>query len=138
MVVSEVLISSLAAALVMGGAFMIGANYGVLDDEDARPTTTVASVGGAVRGAAAGESAYLRRCAGCHGPTGRGSRIGPPLTHPSYDIRKHGDLKFQAAIRLGAPQRRWRYGPMPAMKAMSQREVSDIVAHVMALQGAAR
>lgn len=87
--------------------------------------------------AQAGDAAYHRHCAACHGPDGAGQRgIAPPLVHPIYEPDHHGDGAFHAAVRFGVIAHHWPYGDMPAQPHVTEAEVEAIIAFVRALQRA--
>lgn len=84
-----------------------------------------------------GASTFLRACAGCHGPDGRGTHpIGfktPPrnLTDPELQDRLT-DAMIKDTIRHGK-------GQMPNFGAMlGEREVDDLVLYVRSLRKPAR
>jgi mono/diheme cytochrome c family protein len=86
---------------------------------------------------AAGQDAFERSCATCHGQEARGTDTGQPLVDRIYEPSHHGDAAFQLAVRGGSPQHHWSFGDMPAVPDVSDQEIVDIVAYVRALQEAA-
>ena len=85
----------------------------------------------------AGAALYADNCASCHGADLQGTDSGPPHLHPVYEPGHHGDVAFQRAVQLGAPQHHWDFGPMPPVEGLSDAEVDDIIAYVRQEQRAA-
>lgn len=84
----------------------------------------------------AGHRLYNAQCLNCHGVNGRGTSFGPPLEHPFYGRDKLSDQAFIQAIFYGAPERHWSYGPMEAIKGLTQVEAAQILAYVRTQQEA--
>lgn len=96
--------------------------------------TPVASTGG---DAVAGGRTYDKSCAVCHGPGATGTDQGPPLVDRIYEPSHHGDASFLLAVRRGTPAHHWGFGDMPPVPAISDSDVTNVVAYVRRLQVAA-
>lgn len=99
-------------------------------------TDTAAPAGEATADAVAGEALYADNCASCHGADLRGTDQGPPHLDPVYEPGHHGDEAFRLAVRRGAPQHHWDFGPMPPVEGLSEQDVEDIIAYVRQRQRA--
>jgi len=88
-------------------------------------------------GTAPGAALYVAKCAECHGIGATGTDKGPPLVHRIYEPGHHGDDAIRRAVREGAPAHHWKFGDMPPVDGLSDREVDDIIVYVRALQVAA-
>lgn len=86
--------------------------------------------------AAAGEAAYQRLCAECHGPNAGGSGRAPPLVHRVYAPNHHADFSFFRAMTAGTRAHHWRFGDMPPKPAAGEDEARAIVRFVRELQRA--
>jgi mono/diheme cytochrome c family protein len=84
-----------------------------------------------------GAALYEQHCLSCHGPRATGSALAPPLLHPVYRTRHHGDEAFQLAVAQGVRAHHFRFGDMPAVPGISRDEVAAITAYVRWLQRAA-
>lgn len=82
----------------------------------------------------AGEEAYLRDCARCHGEDGLGTLSGPPLLHRIYQPTHHSDAAFLLSVRVGVRAHHWTYGDMDPMPAVSAEMVGEITTYVRWLQ----
>lgn len=83
--------------------------------------------------AVAGQRAYGTHCAACHGEGGIGTPSGPPLVGP--EARDLTAQQIVDAVREGADTDQWAGSAMPALPAVSDEELADIVAHVRQLRG---
>lgn len=84
-----------------------------------------------------GQTAYLAKCAACHGQNAVGQLgIAPPLVHKIYEPSHHGDMAFVMAAKNGVRAHHWTFGNMPAVDGITDAEVGTIVAYVRALQRA--
>lgn len=83
-----------------------------------------------------GQIAFEENCAMCHGRNASGTDQGPPLVHPIYEPSHHADLAFLLAARNGVRAHHWRFGNMPPVEGVKDREVEGIVAYVRELQRA--
>jgi hypothetical protein len=86
--------------------------------------------------ARAGQLAYHRRCASCHGQVGQGTATGPPLVHPIYRPGHHADVAFELAVRRGVRAHHWQLGDMPPQPTVPVAEVVEITRFVRELQQA--
>lgn len=86
--------------------------------------------------ARAGQVAFDRVCAGCHGANAAGGPAGPPLVHAIYRPAHHADMTFTLAIRRGVAAHHWRFGNMPPQPAVGEEEIGLIVRYVRELQRA--
>ena len=86
--------------------------------------------------ARAGQVAFDRRCASCHGANAAGGPAGPPLVHTIYRAAHHADVAFVLAVRRGVGAHHWRFGDMPPQPAVREDEVGLIVRYVRELQRA--
>ena len=87
-------------------------------------------------GAAKGAEIFAANCTSCHGANAAGSNLGPPLVHRYYEPNHHGDNAFYAAIRVGVRAHHWRYGNMPPVPDVSERDIGLVVRYVRELQKA--
>ena len=83
--------------------------------------------------AAAGQRAFGTYCAACHGEGGGGTPSGPPLVGP--EARDLTAQQIVDAVREGADTDQWAGSAMPALPAVSDEELADVVAHVRQLRG---
>ena len=130
--------SSILKILVLG-AVILGLGVFVLwrnaaQHPQSAPTEIVVPQFSAV--AAAGEIAFNKNCAACHGQNGAGTDQGPPLIHNIYNPGHHADMSFHLAVRRGVPQHHWPFGSMPAQPQVSDEEVDRIIVYVRELQAA--
>ena len=86
---------------------------------------------------AAGETAFNRTCAACHGARAMGTQQGPPLVHIIYQPSHHADEAFRRAVSLGSVAHHWNFGDMPAQPGVSAEEVETIIRYVRWLQSRA-
>ncbi|WP_298491996.1 cytochrome c [uncultured Maritimibacter sp.] len=85
--------------------------------------------------AAEGRIAYVKYCAGCHGPNGGGlDGLAPPLIHKIYEPSHHGDQAFYLAALQGVRAHHWGFGDMPPVEGVSEAEIGRIVTFVRTLQ----
>lgn len=77
-----------------------------------------------------GETLFVARCAGCHGPDARGTSQGPPLIHEIYRPAHHADVAFHLAVRNGVAAHHWQFGDMPAQEGLSPKAVGHMIAWV--------
>lgn len=83
-----------------------------------------------------GEVTFNQRCAVCHGLQAAGSPQGPPLVHPYYEPGHHSDLAFLLAVRRGVRAHHWRFGNMPPVPGLSDKDARAVIDYVRALQRA--
>jgi cytochrome c len=85
----------------------------------------------------AGAALYEMNCLPCHGPQGTGTDVGPPLVHPVYRTRHHGDEAFQLAVAQGVRGHHFRFGDMAPVPGLDRQDVAAITAYIRFLQRAA-
>jgi mono/diheme cytochrome c family protein len=108
-----------------------------------------AACGGGGDGAGAGESAiegppgtgvdrgaavYAAKCAECHGANLEGTRRGPSHLSIVYEPGHHNDLSFRQAIKNGAAQHHFRFGPMPPVSGLTDEDITAVIAFIRAEQ----
>lgn len=80
--------------------------------------------------AAAAEATYKAKCAGCHGPDGKGETATGKMMKvkdfTSEEVQKMSDADLTAAITSGK-------GKMPPYKTLSADQVKDLVAYIRTL-----
>ena len=86
--------------------------------------------------AIAGNMAYDRNCASCHGVNALGGDRGPPLLHDIYNPGHHNDDSFYRAASRGTPQHHWKFGDMPPQPQASRRQIAAIIRYIRELQEA--
>ncbi|MCH7555372.1 MAG: cytochrome c [Proteobacteria bacterium] len=86
--------------------------------------------------ALAGNIAYDKNCASCHGVQGAGSDKGPPLIHDIYNPGHHNDESFFRAARRGVPRHHWNFGDMPPQPQASRQDIAEIIRYIRELQEA--
>lgn len=125
-------------ALVVIGVLVVG--IGVAGWQIFAPSANGASVKVTVpelsRTASIGKKAFDGNCAQCHGPNAAGSDQGPPLVHDIYNPGHHGDAAFISAARRGTRQHHWRFGNMPPVPKVSDKDIAAIIRYVRELQQA--
>lgn len=87
--------------------------------------------------AEAGQVAFERHCANCHGKAAKGTDKGPTFIHRVYHPGHHGDAAFAVAARRGVRQHHWRFGDMKPVPDVADEELVAIVRYVRKLQKAA-
>lgn len=83
-----------------------------------------------------GRLLFNSNCAVCHGQNASGSKNGPPLIHKIYEPSHHSDLSFHRAAKFGVRAHHWPFGNMPPIPAVTETDVTLIVAYVRELQRA--
>jgi mono/diheme cytochrome c family protein len=81
-----------------------------------------------------GAALYAANCASCHGADLGGTDEGPSHLSVVYEPGHHPDDAFRAAIRNGAPEHHWDFGPMPPIAGLDDDEVEAITDYVRAEQ----
>ena len=81
-----------------------------------------------------GQKLFVANCADCHGANAGGTGKGPPLIHIYYEPNHHPDAAFYSAVAIGVRQHHWKFGNMPAVKTVSQDDVTKMIAFVRAVQ----
>jgi len=82
----------------------------------------------------AGEDLYKANCLRCHGARGAGTDQGPPLVHKVYEPGHHSDMTFYLAVLRGVRAHHWRFGDMPKIEGLKEKEVGSIILYVRWLQ----
>jgi len=77
---------------------------------------------------------YVAHCQTCHGKYALGTDHGPPLLHAIYAPGHHADVAFLLAVKNGVRAHHWTFGNMPALPAVDEGQVTNIVAYVRWLQ----
>ncbi len=85
---------------------------------------------------AVGMNLFKKSCMQCHGEWARGTEQGPPLIHDFYKPSHHGDGAFYNAALNGVRAHHWRFGDMPPVEGIKERDVGKIIAFVRWLQQA--
>ncbi len=85
---------------------------------------------------AVGMNLFKKNCMQCHGEWARGSEQGPPLIHDFYKPSHHGDGAFYNAALNGVRAHHWRFGDMPPVEGIQERDISKIISFVRWLQQA--
>jgi len=84
-----------------------------------------------------GRTIINERCAVCHGVDGTGgSRTGPPILHPMYRDAVFPDFVFKRSVLEGKREKNWRFGPMPPVEGLSDKDVDGVIAFVREVQTA--
>jgi len=86
--------------------------------------------------AQAGQDAFARHCAACHGVDASGSAKGPALVHRLYHPAHHADVAFERAVQQGVRAHHWRLGDMPPEPALTRAEIGPITEYIRSLQRA--
>jgi len=86
--------------------------------------------------AVAGRTAFDVNCASCHGKSGSGTNLGPPLIHDIYNPGHHADESFYRAVQQGVQRHHWQFGNMPPAPQVVESQIADIVRYVRELQEA--
>lgn len=116
--------SAVAVRLLLGISITIAsASIGVACGADG-PTTTLGR----------GEAIYAANCAQCHGDDLAGTDRGPSLLEPIYGPDQLSDAEVADAIRNGADEELWDFGPMPANGAITDTQIEAIIVFVRAEQ----
>ena len=84
--------------------------------------------------AIAGNIAFDKNCAQCHGVNALGSGKGPPLIHDIYNPGHHNDDSFYRAVRTGTPQHHWNFGDMKPLLRVTRNQVAAILRYIRELQ----
>ncbi len=81
-----------------------------------------------------GERIYVANCAQCHGSDLAGTDRGPSLLLPVYGPDQLSDEEIADAVRNGASQRLFDFGPMAGNGALSDEQIDSIIAYVRSQQ----
>lgn len=85
---------------------------------------------------ALGKLNYEAKCAQCHGRNAVGTDKGPTFLHRVYHPGHHGDRAFYLAARQGARAHHWKFGDMPPVEDVTDKQLQTIVSYIRALQHA--
>jgi len=83
-----------------------------------------------------GRQFFAEKCATCHGENAAGTEQGPPFVHKIYEPSHHADFAWVRAVRGGVQAHHWRYGNMPPVEGLTDKQIAWIVEYVRALQRA--
>jgi mono/diheme cytochrome c family protein len=83
-----------------------------------------------------GQFAFEENCSACHGENAAGSENGPPFVHAIYKPGHHADFAFQTAAKNGVRAHHWRFGDMPPVPDVSDKQIEWIVKYVREMQRA--
>jgi len=86
--------------------------------------------------AAMGKTAFDEKCAACHGLKAAGTDKGPPFIHRIYEPSHHADFAFQRAARAGVLAHHWRFGNMPPVEGVTDKQIEWITRYVREVQRA--
>lgn len=145
------IVLGLAAVVVIGGAAAL--YRGRAPESDlARPTVNTAMHGAdataparpadqimvpeLTAAAQMGQIAFEAKCATCHGLKAAGTDKGPPLIHKIYEPSHHADFAFQRATRAGVQAHHWRFGNMPPVEGVTDKQIEWITRYVREMQRA--
>jgi len=117
----------LSVTLAVGAVVLVV--VGIITFVATRPSTKQATT--QADAVSAGKKVYVSRCAICHGREGGGSAMGPPMF--SGELAALPDDAYRKAIKDGVPDRRPRYGPMPA-QSMSGSDAANVIAYIRSVQ----
>ena len=85
---------------------------------------------------AMGQIAFDENCAACHGAKAAGTENGPPLIHKIYEPSHHADFSFALAAKNGVRAHHWRFGDMPPVADVTDKQVEWITRYVREMQRA--
>ncbi len=131
---NEIALASAIGAGVFGATFALSLYLGGDGDGSAFVEAPQRPLILSSRSANEGAPAYDHFCSHCHGSEGQGGDRGPPLVHPLYDIGGRTDLMYFTAIRRGAAEKHWEFGPMPPVRNITPRQASAVVGFIAELQ----
>lgn len=83
-----------------------------------------------------GQIAFQENCVSCHGKKGAGTDQGPPLIHKIYEPSHHADFAFQRAAQQGVRAHHWRFGDMPPVEGVTDKQVEWITRYIREVQRA--
>ena len=80
---------------------------------------------------ALGLQAFRDKCSSCHGQWAEGvADKGPPLVHPYYQPGHHPDDAFYRAAKNGVKSHHWRFGDMPPVEGITEKDIAAILRFV--------
>ena len=77
-----------------------------------------------------GGNLYRASCASCHGLDLQGTGVGPSLLSVVYQPGHHSDDSFRLAALNGVPAHHWKFGDMAPVPALSEEDMTRIIAFV--------
>ena len=83
-----------------------------------------------------GKLSYDAFCAECHGVNAAGTDKGPTFIHRVYHPGHHADMSFVLAPKRGTRAHHFRFGDMPPVDGVNDKQVVDITKYVRAIQKA--
>ena len=123
---------SVMAAAKVSAILSLTVNGGSVSVRFAQEAVVTPALSGA---AAAGQQAFAKVCAVCHGVALRGSDRAPSLLHPFYlPGGMHGDDAILAAVNNGAKSHMWKLGDMPKPEGLQPGQDKEILAYIRAMQ----
>ena len=123
------IIAAVLAAAIVGGAWWMSRS----DVDVVRPTVKMPTLSPTAK---EGRARFVKKCSSCHGGDAGGTDQGPPLIHKIYEPGHHSDYAFVAAVRNGTRGHHWRFGDMPPIEGVSDREIELIIHFVRMVQRA--
>ena len=81
-----------------------------------------------------GRRLFDDNCAVCHGKKLNGSDKGPPLIHPYYRPKHHGDIAVYMAVKNGVVQHHWQFGNMPPVDEIKPEQAGHILVYIRSEQ----
>ncbi|MEH6497578.1 MAG: cytochrome c [Pseudomonas marincola] len=132
------IVAAILGVIVVGALFFYGwhtpkPETAVKPDASVSPAASPAVT---VAGDELGQQLFKDNCAACHGVNGTGSENGPPFMHKIYEPNHHGDMAFQLAAKNGVRAHHWKFGNMPPVAGVTEREVAEITKFIRKLQKA--
>lgn len=83
-----------------------------------------------------GREIFQQTCAACHGENANGTENGPTFIHQLYVPAHHSDQAFWLAARTGVRAHHWRFGDMPPVDGVTDKQLEWIVQYVREMQRA--
>ena len=108
------------------GTFALCVLFAACADDGSDGSAGVASSDGA--------PLYDGDCASCHGGDLRGTDFGPSLLSEIYEPNQLPDDSIRDAIRNGAAQDNWEFGPMPAITRLDDDEITAMITYIRDVQ----
>ena len=120
----------IAASLVLVAAFGIVVSA---DDKKSESAVKLPTMTPAMN---LGKMVFDAKCAACHGENGVGTDQGPPFLHRVYHPGHHGDGAFFLVAKKGVRAHHWKFGDMPPVAGVNDRQIEKIILYIRALQKA--
>lgn len=83
-----------------------------------------------------GKLVFDEKCSTCHGTNAAGTDNGPPFVHKIYEPSHHADFAWVRAVRGGVQAHHWRYGNMPPVDGVTDKQIEWVTRYVRELQRA--